>query len=42
MLEDYLDILEDKVAGYEGEHRELIIAAPDILRLLNDLLGYGG
>ena len=42
MLEDYLDILEDKVAGYEGDYRELIIAAPDILRLLNDLLGYGG
>ena len=42
MLEDYLDILEDKVAGYEGDYRELIIAAPDILRLLDDLLGYGG
>ena len=28
---------EDKVAGYEGEHRELIIVAPDILRVLDIL-----
>ena len=42
MLEDYLDILENKVAGYEGDYRELITAAPDILRLLNDLLAYEG
>lgn len=42
MLDDYLDTLREKVAGYEGEYVELMTAAPDLLQLMDSLLKYDG
>lgn len=42
MLDDYLDTLRKKVAGYEGEYEELMRAAPDMLQLMDSLLKYDG
>ena len=37
-MEGFEQLLHENIAGYEGEHRELIASAPDLYRMLTRLL----
>jgi len=37
-MEGFEQLLREDIAGYEGEHQELIVSAPDLYRLFTRLL----